>query len=211
MVISVSTTLAIAGGPEYAPMPTYAGVYIEGNAGYTTRNWEQDTSTSIGAASTIGVLTSPNNTTGGFTGGVDIGYQFNEYWSIEGGWFYLPRVSSVILGVGNSINTGLAYGAIKGTLPVYENTYIFGKLGGGYTYNRLNNTTFASTNGVAAVNRSSYWNPIFALGIQYYFTPNWSANFQYLYNPGYHNSSSSNYAAPVANMFTAGVGYKFLT
>ena len=210
-IAAASTTIVIAGGAEYVPMPTYAGVYIEANAGYTTRDWEQDVSTVYGASSNISNnLTSPSNINGGFTGGGDIGYQFNEYWSIEGGWFYLPTVQGTVGNTPSTVNTGLAYGAIKGNIPVYENTYIYGKLGGGYTYNRTRNTTFPSTDQATGVSVSKYWNPVFAVGIQYYFTPNWSANFQYFYDPGYHNSSSTNYFAPLANMFTAGVGYKFL-
>lgn len=207
---SLSMAAVFAGGPEYAPMPTYAGVYLEGNAGYTTRNWTQDTSTTYGISNLVNTLTSPSNMTGGFTGGADIGYQFNEYWALEGGWFYLPTVKGTINTVSSRVNNGLVYIAVKGNLPVYENTYIFGKLGGGYTYNNLKGTTFLSTDRSVNVTHSQYWNPIFAVGIQYYFTPNWSANFQYLYNPGYHNSSSQDFFAPVANMFTAGIGYKFL-
>lgn len=214
-------TAALAGGPEYAPAPSYAGIYLEGNVGYAARNWLKSTPTPFGALNLVpGVLSSTSNARGGFTGGVDVGYQFNQYFSVEAGWMYLPQVKGTI-NLGGSIapfqakvSSGLAYGAFKMSAPVYENTYIFGKLGAGYVYNRAKGlpagTTFTSTNGTAGVTRSNYWNPLWAAGVQYYFNPSLSVNFQYMNIGGYSKASSKNFAAPSTNLFTVGVGYKFL-
>src|SRR5690606_2443595 len=112
-----------------------------------------------------------------------------------------------------SISGGLAYAAFKGTAPIYDNTYIFGKLGAAYTYNTASTGgagfPSSSLNG-SLTNQSNFWNPMFAAGIQYYFTPNWSVNVQYAYIPGYTRASSSRFIAPESQLVTAGLGYKML-
>lgn len=196
------TTAALAGGPDYTPAPSYAGIYVEGNIGYAIRNWLQDPLTPIAILSSI---SSTSNGRGGFAGGVDIGYQFNQYFSVEGGWVYLPRAKSTVNNAGSvKINSGIAYGAIKLTAPIYENTYVFGKLGAGYVYNRLSGSLSSATSS------SNYWNPLWAAGVQYYFNQNLSINLQYMNVAGYHRSSDSNFASPDTHLFTVGLGYKFL-
>lgn len=208
-------TAALAGGPEYTPAPSYAGVYIEGNVGYALRNWLNDTSNVFGVAKSLGFLTSSSNGRGGFTGGADVGYQFNQYFSVEAGWMYLPRIKGTFnVSISGKVDSGLAYGAFKITAPVYENTYIFGKLGAGYVYNSMRGfpagATFPSTDLTNGVTDSKFWNPLWAAGIQYYFNPNTSINFQYMNIAGYHRSSDSNFSVPDAHLFTVGLGYKFL-
>ena len=208
----------LAGEIEYTP--SYAGIYFEGNLGYAARNWINDTSTPYGTTNlTPGALTSVSNGRGGFAGGGDVGYQFNQYFSVEGGWYYLPSVSGTFAVAGTPVFTarvdsGLAYGAFKMATPVYENMSIFGKLGAGYGYNSVSGAipaaVFLNTNNTGVVTQSNYWKPLWAVGIQYYFNTNLSINFQYMNTAGYHSSSGNNFAAPDTNLFTAGVGYKFL-
>lgn len=213
-------TAAMAGGPEVAYAPSYAGLYIEGNVGYAYRPWQNNVTTTYGAANLLGFLSSTSNINGGFTGGADLGYQFNQFFSIEGGWYYLPKASATSPGVistspltvaivANNITGGIAYAAVKGTAPVYENLYIFGKLGAAYTYNHAS-VDFVSSNVAGFTSNSNYWNPLLAAGIQYYFTPNWSVNAQYTYVPGYDSSSANRFITPAAQLITAGIGYKFL-
>lgn len=191
-------TAALAGGPDYTPAPSYAGIYAEGNIGYAIHNWLQDGSTNG--------LSSTSNGRGGFAGGVDVGYQFNQYFSVEGGWVYLPRFKTTINHTtALKVNSGIAYGAVKVTAPIYENTYIFGKLGAGYVYNRASGDLRSS-----ATNKSDYWNPLWAAGVQYYFNQNLSINVQYMNIAGYHKASSSNFASPETHLFTVGLGYKFV-
>lgn len=206
-------TAALAGGVEYVT-PSYAGFYIEANLGYAYRPWQDEVTNTLGAFNSV--LTFNSNANGGFTAGADLGYQFNQFVSIEGGWYYLPKVSATVNSDSSlsdnssvSISSGLAYAAFKGTAPVYNNTYIFGKLGAAYTYN--NSTQNLSTSdGNGMTTQSNYWNPMLAAGIQYYFTPSWSVNVQYAYIPGYQLSSSSRFTAPESQLITAGLGYKFL-
>ncbi|WP_457766538.1 outer membrane beta-barrel protein [Coxiella burnetii] len=211
------TSAALAGGPDYVPAPSYAGVYLEGNLGYAYRPWRKDATTVVGLAKQARLLGSSSRGNGGFTFGADLGYQFNQYFAVEGGWFYLPKVKFTTTDVVNglaagtyTVKSGMAYAALKGMAPVYENTYVFGKLGVAYTYNRAN--AGLPTNKIPATfgSRSRFWNPLFAAGVQYYFTPNWSVNAQYTFVPGYRNASSKRFVAPVTHLFTVGLGYKFL-
>jgi len=192
-------TAALAGGPDTAPAPSYAGIYVEGNAGYAVRNWLNDPLTVYGIARNS--LSSHSNARGGFTGGVDVGYQFNQYFSVEAGWMYLPQVKGTVANtVTIKTTSGLAYAAGKGSLPIYENTYIFAKMGAAYVYNRISNSGA----------HSRFWKPMWAAGVQYYFNPNLSMNVQYMSVAGYHGTSTSKFTTPDANLFTVGLGYKFL-
>lgn len=203
------TSAAVAGGPDYISAPSYAGAYVEDNVGYVYRPWRSDVTTVPGTPKNFGVLSSSSNGNGGFTFGGDLGYQFNQYFSVEGGWFYLPKAKFTIDPTTFRINAGVAYAALKAMASVYENAYVFGKLGVAYTYNQ-SNVAFLSSDLTKVVRSSNYWNPLFAAGVQYYFTPNWSMNAQYTFVPGYRSASSSCFVAPVVHLFTVGIGYKLL-
>lgn len=206
-VAALGVSVALAGGPDVSqPAPTYAGVYVEGNVGYALRDW-----------SDIYNTTSNTNRIGGFSGGVDLGYQFNEYFSVEGGWVYLPEFTGTAAAGSTAVANGLSagrnkisswalYGAGKVTVPVYDNTYVFGKAG--FDYNRNEDSRTAGTS------NSNYWMPMFAAGAQYYFNPNLSMNVQYMFLPGNDHvnqlRSGRAFMTPEAYVFTVGLGYKFL-
>lgn len=202
------TSAAVAGGSEYVSAPNYAGVYAEDNAGYVYRPWKSDVTTVPGTPRNSG-LSSSSSGNGGFTFGGDLGYQLSQYFSVEGGWFYLPKAKFTINPTTFKIKGGIAYAALKAMASIYENTYVFGKLGMAYTYNQ-SSVAFLSSDLTKVVSSSNYWNPLFAAGVQYYFTPNWSVNTQYTFVPGYRSTSSSCFVAPVAHLFTVGIGYKLL-
>ena len=203
------TSAAVAGGSDYTSVPNYAGVYVENNVGYVYHPWRSDVTTIPGTPKSLDVLSSSSHGNSGFTFAWDSGYQFNQYFSVEGGWFYLPEAKFTVNPTTFKIKGGVAYAALKGMASVYENTYVFGKLGAAYAYNR-SSVAFLSSDLTKVVSRSNYWNPLFAAGVQYYFTPNWSVNAQYAFVPGYRSASSSCFVAPVAHFFTVGVGYELL-
>lgn len=218
-IASVGVTSAtLAGSADYMPTPSYSGVYVEGNLGYACRSWLKDASTIVGFAKETAVLGSTARGNGGFTFGNDLGYQFSQYFAIEGGWYYLPKlkfttnikISSLVPGSYN-IKSGMAYGVFKGMAPVYTNTYVFGKLGIAYTYNRSSAALPTLKPPFNVTSRSNFWNPLFAAGVQYYFIPNCSVNAQYAFVPGYRGASFSRFSTvPVVHLFTVGLGYKFL-
>lgn len=215
-------SIAVAGGPDYVPTPSYAGVYIEGNIGYVYHPWQSDVTTVPGILKNFALISSSSGGDGGFTLGDSLGYQFNRHFALEGGWFYLPKAKfTTVYPEVFTIKSGISYAAFKVMAPVYENTYVFGKLGVSYAYNRSRRTVLESSDITTSVNSltgsvnnvtssSNYWSPLFTAGVQYYFTPNWTINAQYAFIPGYRNMSSSSFVTPVTHLFTIGVGYKFL-
>lgn len=220
ILTSLSAAVAMAGGPEYAP-PNYSGIYLEVNLGYAhidCRNY------ALGIPNFGGQFsTGLSNTLGGFSVGPDIGYQFNEYWSLEAGWYYLPEVrgtAPVVVSVGPFIadkaTAWFAYLAGKLMIPIYTDTYIFAKVGGAYRQTRLtaNAAAVNPVTGQSLPITGRYWTPLFGAGIQYYITPNWSINAQYLYVPGYQRfipaTRNNRLNVPSASIILAGVGYKFL-
>ena len=216
------TSAVVAGGPNYVPAPSYAGVYVEGNMGYGYHPWQSDITTVPGILKNFALISSSSRGDGGFIFGDSLGYQFNQHFTLEGGWFYLPKAKfTTVYPEAFTIKSGIAYAAFKVIAPVYENTYVFGKLGVSYTYNQSRHIALESSEITNVVNdvsvnvnnvtsRSNYWNPLFTAGVQYYFTPNWTVNAQYAFVPGYRSMSSNSFVTPVTHLFTVGVGYKFL-
>jgi len=215
----VSATAALAGGPEAAPA-FQPNVYFEANFGYASADWTSWTDQQLGPwASNHVSYTLTNlggapgsNKDGGFTMGVDAGYQFTQNLSVEAAWYYLPKVSGNTNGNGNvTVHNWMAYGAGKLSLPVMDSLDIFGKVGVGYrslNYSGVNGNVATAYRGTAG-----YWAPVFGIGAKYLFTQNWSINAQWMFMPGYTGSAVNNNSvakqAPVLNLFTAGIGYQF--
>ncbi len=209
---------ALAGGPEY--IPGYSGFYIEGSGGYAMRPWTRDVTTIPGRIHTAALMTGLSNANFGIIGAADIGYQCNQFIALEAGWFYLPKaafttrpaiaVNRIPMPASQfDIRGGIVYAALKGMALIYANTYMFGKIGSAYTYDTILSGV-PNTNFTGTVTTTSFWNPIFAAGIQYYFTPNSSMSVQYAYVGGYRTGSQTRTFAPVSQMATVGIGYKFL-
>lgn len=222
-----ATSMAHAGTMGAVQENTHA-FYIEGNVGYANHPWTSDRTTTVGLENQLGVLTNLSNINGGAIGGVDIGYEFNNYLALEGGWSYIPTVSynrdtTVKLPVGQTtftlpqglqvnINSGLAYLVGKGTVPVYDKLDAFGKLGLAYAYNHSNVNVPASlvnSTTINTVDHSNFWNALFGFGLQYSVMNNWRVNVQYDYVPGYNEASASHFITPAIQLVTFGLGYKF--
>lgn len=235
----VNTSLAL--GMIIASMAAHAGemgaivqektryLYIEGNVGYANHPWQNDRTTTVGLENQLGVLRNLSNINGGAIGGVDVGYQFTRFLALEGGWSYLPtasynRVRTVTLPVGLTtftlpqglqvnINSGLAYIAAKGTVPVYNKLDAFAKLGAAYVYNDANVPVPASlvnSSTVYTSNHSNYWNALFGFGLQYPVLERLTANVQYDFVPGYRSASANHFITPNIQLVTFGLGYKFV-
>jgi len=215
--------VSFAGGPEASPQ--YTGVYLGANAGYAFRNWRdngllQQYITTFQGGNAFGSF---NNGRDGGTVGVVLGYQFNEFIGLEGGWNYLPQMhyivpdgNTLLLGNDMTVNSWLAYIAVKLAVPIYPNMYLFGKLGAVYLRNRASFSSGTSAAILSAMlpTMGSYWAPLFAGGIQYYFNWHWSINFQYLYARGYRKvplgASLTHFPSPDTNLFTLGFEFRFM-
>lgn len=216
---SICSTL-VAGGIEYIPdPPIYSGLYFEAQAGYVSRDWEQETAVQLYLTSLQGNFTTVGSYTGGrggFTDGLVMGYQWYHYFSVEAGWNALPDMkynipTGSLVDVGNSVKvrTWFGYLAFKFAFPVYYQLYIMAKCGAAYVDNRVD-LTFIPRNGV--LKQGDYTTPMFAFGAQYYFGWNWSINLQYMFIPGYALRSQTGnlyiVPSPNSNMITLGAGYK---
>lgn len=189
--VAVSSA-ALAGGPDVAPAPSYQAVYVEGNVGYAFQNW---------AGIAGAVVTS--NRRGGFTGGVDVGYQWSRYLAAELGWFWLPRARFGGIAGAPRVTSWFAYLAAKMMVPLpwVDNLDLFMKAG--ISWHRLS----ARLVGLAATAGTlNLWRPVFAVGLQYTFYQNWMANAQFMFVPG---AVSFVNPVPHAYLLTVGLGYKF--
>lgn len=205
-----------------------SGLYVEGNVGYAYHPWQSDRATTVGLENQLGVLTNLSNINGGATGGVDLGYYLIPSLAVEGGWYYLPqasynRIRTVTLpvaattftlpeGLQVNINSGMAYVAVKGLIPIYNQLNAFAKFGAAYTYNNTNvnvPASLVSSPTVYTVDHSNFWNPLLAVGLEYSLISNFLCNVQYNYIPGYETASTSHFIAPPTQLITFGLGYKF--
>src|SRR3990167_1188053 len=117
--------------PPASPV-TYTGLYVEGNAGYTWRDWV----TAAGSPFTGSTVRNVSNGTGAFIYGFDLGYQVIRFVSIEGGWFQNMHVEgdngNFVNATSAHINTWFAYGGLKLSFPLFLQCYVFGKIFGFY-------------------------------------------------------------------------------
>lgn len=238
-VAAVGASAAFAGGPDHMAMPVapafQPNVYLEGHLGYAQSNWKDFLANGVMGASlntTTGAIFSPtDNGEGGFSGGVDLGYNATQYMAVEGGWMYLPEVkgahstttSRTVAGLANGttakVKSWMAYAAAKFSVPVMQHLNLFGKVGVAYRSLEYSLSAAAAT-AINATNpnllgKGHYWSPVFAAGLQY-MMQNWIMGAQYLYLPG--NSSVNRgapsgdgapNAAPEVNLYTGFVGYQF--
>lgn len=227
---AMGATAVLAGGPDHMAMPSEPAfqnsVYVEGHLGYAQSNWADFNSNNVLGVSGSSLFTANSRAKGGFTGGADLGYTITQHIAVEGGWFYVPKVSGT--GSGNAIGgtsftsansatvkSWFAYTAAKLSVPVMDNLDLFGKVGVAYralTYSKsATNTTLNSVTG-----NGHYWAPVFGAGIQYNWA-SWILGAQYMYLPG---NTEVNYAstsqafgapdaAPEINMYTGFLGYRF--
>lgn len=201
-------SLALAGNGEY--LPSEEGFYGEIDFGTAYRSWLNDVTTLPGDLSRTGMVLASTRGNEGYAGGMVLGYQFSQNLSLEGIGFYLPRASFKFDSSANvpnlNINSFLYCASLRIRAQVTENTYIFGKLGAAYTYNKSNNA-IASSDLSTDTQKSAFWNPLFDTGIELYVSPSWSINVQYMYIPGFHKASSNGFPAPDTQLLTVGIGY----
>lgn len=202
--IGLSAQAAFAGGPEDPVVPapaapvTYSGTYLEGELGYGVRDWGN---------TQVFTGTSTQNQDGGFSAGFDVGYQFNEFISLEGGWLYFPQFSETALGVSDTLTGWAAYGGLKFTIPLIQDLFIFSKIAA--AYNQWSGSNNVVVNAVNYSGDNNYWAPLFGFGLQYYFNQNISINAEYIFVNGNEAQTTAQGRTPNENLFLAGLGYKF--
>ncbi|MCB1827240.1 MAG: outer membrane beta-barrel protein, partial [Coxiellaceae bacterium] len=155
-IASIAATSAIAGGPDVMAAPMdYSGFYLDLDAGWGGSNWNHFAGGVLDPFNpSIGSVT--DHGTGGFAWGGDVGYQFNQYFSVEMGAYDLASVrgnNGIILGNaasvgGVKINSWVLYAAGKVAIPVMQNFDFFGKVGVAW---RFLNYSGVGVSGAAAI------------------------------------------------------------
>jgi len=217
-IASVGAT-AFAGGPDQMPAaPVFQpNIYVEGNVGYVQSNWS--------VFSGFNGLGSPfnegtgSNFNGGFTFGFALGYNFIKHFSAELGWDWIPQANGSTTVdpstnvVGLNVESWVIYLAGKLDIPVSDNFDLFGKLGVAYrSLTWGGDGATGLVNGTSTPNPTSdtgYWSPFFGAGGQYAFTDNFYGIVQWKHVMANVTNNNPSTAAPSANFYTAGIGYRF--
>lgn len=198
-IATVAAGAAVAGGPDVAPPPpVMSGFYVEAQLGYAWEDWN-------GIIPPIfGVITT-DNADGGFTVGGDLGYQFNNNWSLEvGGYYLVSRPRFTIAGVGSfKITDWFIYLAPKLMVHFPWISGLDWYFKAGVAYRRLTADDFTGGIMAAGGDHVDYVRPIFGSGMQYVFDFGLILGAQYLYVPGRAGQ------APDIHQLTGTLGYLF--
>lgn len=193
--------------PVYAPVFTWTGFYVGGNAGY---GFGQVDSTNLGV---IGQYDDPD----GFVGGGQIGYnyQYGQFvFGLEADFQGADLKSrSALIASGVRASNELNYfGTVRGRIG-YAFDRFLPYVTGGFAYGNVNNkitTPFATF-----TNDNTQYGYTVGAGLEYAFTNNWSAKIEYLYtdlSKESINVPGGTFNQEVATKFSvvrAGLNYKF--
>lgn len=183
-----------------------AGVFISGGLGVGTSGAKKsDYIKEVGAE--------PNSlTTTGFAWNANIGYQFNRYVALEGGYINFGNTKATYNGVNSgSITTNLGGFGLdaKGILPVSSKFDVFAKAGALDMHE-----TMQGKNGITGKVTGSHWTPDFGAGVDYNVNHNVAVSVQDIYalKTSFNATTdgvSHSVNVPSANAVLAGLSYKF--
>jgi len=181
-----------------AAVQTWTGLYVVGNLGPSQGNDEN--ASLLRATAAVGVPTSTTVESKRFTGSLGVGYRFNEYWGIEGGFVDIGRMELNATGTSEFVAKSKMRGpqfAFVGYLPATADLSFFIKFGGIWA-----RTSYEDSVGGTDTSNSlrSYW----GLGLQTHFTRNLFGRLEFL---RYGNIGSTASGQNSFNHYMAGVGY----
>lgn len=174
------------------------GLYVVGSLGPSQGN---DETASLTRA--IAAVGTPNSTlveSKRFTGSLGVGYRFNEYWGVEGGFVDIGRLELNASGTGEFVAKSKMRGAqfaLVGYLPATDTLSFFLKFGGVWA-----RTNYEDNFGGSDSSNSlrSYW----GLGLQKHLNRNLFGRLEFL---RYGNVGSTMSGQTSFNHYMAGVGY----
>lgn len=217
---------AYAGGPDVAPACPVCPVtfvpylYLGLSAGWAYSNWQDFVATGAPV----------DADTNGFTAGGKIGYQFSDFFGIEGGGFYLPQSDQSVtfypqyanaFTLHGQIDSWFAYGAATIRAPLFDPFFhVSGKVGGAYRqldhsgslYNNVNDND--DDNNYATVifgatleyDLAPYHVPL-TVGADYYYIPGSNSTFFKFNNNT--NVTVNDGAAPPVQVVVGTLVFKF--
>ena len=223
---AILSASALAGGVDTAAGNNGAGVYISGNMGYGYV--DQDKPSIPGSVSgLVNLNSSVSQELGGFGWNAAVGYQFNRYVALEGGYIQMPTIrdkvtvtatnpnfpgTSATDTVNIKVRPNLIYLAVKGIYPINQQFDLFAKLGAARTGGTGSaKSTVSVTNNSqtsSAVNADINGQvehdivPLYGLGVGYNINDNLSLSAQGL-------GTVSTGTVPSMYQATLGLTYKF--
>jgi OOP family OmpA-OmpF porin len=175
-----------------------AGIYVDGGLGIGTISAK---------GSTYALPVNSLNTTYLAWNG-DVGYQFNQYVAVEGGYTSFGHVKANFDN-SNSLTTTLGGFGVdaKGILPINPKLSVFGKAGAIDMHESFDT---ASGEVSSAKNTGNAWTADFGAGVAYNFTHQIAFTAQDIYAlKTSENTNNGTANIPAANAVLAGASYKF--
>jgi len=197
------TTLLLAATGAAAQTFDRNGLFIYGAGGVSLGN--DDAANLDRANAAVGGVTSSSVDTRRNTLRAGVGYRFNQFWGVEGGYVDVGRIEINASGPGGSYssNTKLRGGqvALVGYLPLGDSNFdLFGKIGALYT-----RTEF--TDSAGADEKETNWRNYWGLGLQYQFNRSVFGRLEF---ERYQDVGGANLGGKNSfNQYHIGVGYKF--
>jgi len=180
-----TTTIA----PDNMDANNAAGFYISGNLGYGNVD--------VNLPSVAGVSTSHR----GVAWSTAVGYQFNPYVAVEGGYIQFADEKVSVPGSSVTVTTEAADLAVKGIYPINQQFNVFGKAGIAY----MTHTGVISGGGTTVIVADTDHQvvPLFGAGASYNIDENWAVGVQAITTL----KSGDNFPATYTGL--VGVTYKF--
>lgn len=178
------------------------GFYAYGSVGISMAKYNHEQARS-NAETAFGPGASFTDDADRYAGKALIGYKFNKYFGVEGGYVDVAKISIAASGPGGS---GTAEAKLRGAqlaavawLPMTQQLSLFLKLGGAAI-----RTTYKSS--TAPDDKTNDVQTFFGLGFQYDFANDFFGRAEYERYSNYGNSSTGDVTA---NIYSVGLGYKF--
>lgn len=194
---------------------TNNGFYIGGQVGYGSNN---SSASSLNAASipvqigntqtTLSGLSTPSVDNDGIAGRAFLGYQFNKYLSLEGGYTqYSDTTVNNVYGVhgnNNSLFEGAIDGVVKGSIPITNRFSVYAKGGAAYVMTQnlgTDGTTYLVTPASGATYLNNYntqnideFRPTYGVGATFDITQRLSTDISWSQIVGGSNVPTTNFA-----------------
>ena len=206
--VLTTTVLGVSALSAIAANASAPGIYVTGQVGYANNKMEFKTNDII-----------PDNdiSKSGVAGRVAIGYQFNQNFAVEAGYFRTAQKNATLVDINpwwhpDQVSVGkLKYDqnaidlVVKGILPVNNSLNLYGKLGVAYltTTARFNSSDEQFTPMLDNIAKRKFA-PEAAIGVSYDITPNVSLDTSWTHIQTIGRNQPGN-----VDFIAAGIGYNF--